>query len=62
MKGTRYKPLVQPGPEIEFSFISNNLSMEDWHMVFENLISDNYFQNTFNNNYSEKSLSDQNSI
>jgi len=31
-------------------------------MVFENLISDNYFQNTFNNNYSEKSLSDQNSI
>ena len=62
MKGTRYKPLVQPGPEIEFSFISNNLSMEDWHMVFENLISDNYFQNTFNNNYSEKSLSAQNSI
>lgn len=42
MKGTMYKPLVQPGPEIKFSFITNKFLMEDWYLVFENLINSNY--------------------
>ena len=42
MKGTSYKPISQPGPEIKFSFISNRFFLEDWHVTFERLISKNY--------------------
>lgn len=42
MKGTLYKPIVKPGPEVMFSFIINKLTQGGWQEAFENAIYDGF--------------------
>lgn len=42
MDGTKYKPLIQPGPKINFSFIINKSLQEEWPEVFESTIISDY--------------------
>jgi len=63
MNGTLYKPFAHSGPEIEFSFISNKFFLEDWHVAFENIISNDYSdQTTLYKNISENIFNFQNGL